>query len=74
LAFTDALSQHEAHLSSILETAVVKETFFPDFDGVVKSLGAWGGDFVMTASEDNPTAYFKSKGYETIIPYEEMIL
>ncbi|MBB1194139.1 GHMP kinase [Flavobacterium sp. SOK18b] len=74
LAFSDALSQHEAHLSSILETAVVKETLFPDFDGVVKSLGAWGGDFVMTASEDNPTAYFKSKGYETIIPYEEMIL
>jgi mevalonate kinase len=74
LAFTDALLQHEAHLSSILETAVVKETLFPDFDGVVKSLGAWGGDFIMAVSEHNPTAYFKSKGYETVVPYKDMIL
>lgn len=74
LAFTDALSQHEAHLSSILETTIVKDTLFPDFDGVVKSLGAWGGDFIMAVSENNPTPYFKSKGYKTIIPYEEMIL
>lgn len=74
IAFMQSLTQHENHLSSILETAIVKETLFPDFEGVVKSLGAWGGDFVMTVSEHNPTDYFKSKGYETIIPYQEMII
>ena len=47
---------------------------FPDFDGVIKSLGAWGGDFVMVISNENPTDYFMEKGYETVIPYEEMIL
>ncbi|MFT6748973.1 MAG: hypothetical protein ACJAQ1_000901, partial [Flavobacterium sp.] len=39
-----------------------------------KSLGAWGGDFVMIISENNPKSYFKAKGYETILTYNEMIL
>ena len=72
--FADALQQHEAKLSIILKMKTVKETLFPDFNGVVKSLGAWGGDFVMVLSESDPTDYFKQKGYETVIPYDEMIL
>ena len=52
----------------------VKEALFPDFKGIVKSLGAWGGDFVLVISNDNPKAYFNSKGYEIIIPYSKMIL
>ena len=40
----------------------------------IKSLGAWGGDFVMAISKENPSAYFASKGYKTVIPYAEMIL
>jgi hypothetical protein len=47
---------------------------FSDFDGAVKSLGAWGGDFVLAISNEDPTTYFKSKGYETIIAYKDMIL
>lgn len=72
--FTHAIEKHENHLSDILEISTIKEIAFPDFNGTIKSLGAWGGDFVMVISEENPTAYFKSKGYETILTYEEMIL
>lgn len=72
--FALALQKHEIEMSNILETATVQEALFPDFDGVVKSLGAWGGDFVMSVSKENPTAYFKSKGFEIVIPYSEMIL
>ncbi|MDB9721346.1 GHMP kinase, partial [Winogradskyella sp.] len=36
-------------------------------------LGAWGGDFVMVTAEEDPTDYFKSKGFNTIIPYTEMV-
>jgi hypothetical protein len=68
------LSQHEIELSNILELSTVKETLFPDFEGVVKSLGAWGGDFVMAIAKENPTDYFKAKGFEVVIPYREMIL
>ena len=72
--FSNALQNHEIELSNILELPTVKQTLFPDFDGVIKSLGAWGGDFVMSISKENPTNYFKAKGFEIVIPYSEMIL
>ena len=72
--FTQLISQHETVLSKILKTETVKDTLFPDFDGAVKSLGAWGGDFVLVVSKENPKPYFVAKGYETVIPYGEMIL
>jgi mevalonate kinase len=68
------LHHHEVIMSDILELQTVKERFFQDFDGVVKSLGAWGGDFVLVISKENPTSYFRNKGFETVIPYREMIL
>ncbi len=72
--FAVALQNHEIEMSVILELTTVKEAMFPDFDGVVKSLGAWGGDFVMTVSKENPTNYFKAKGFEIVIPFRKMIL
>ncbi|WP_281309575.1 GYDIA family GHMP kinase [Flavobacterium flavigenum] len=72
--FAHALENHEIHLSDILELQTIKEKVFPDFDGVIKSLGAWGGDFVMVVSKENPKGYFNSRGYETILTYDEMIL
>jgi len=72
--FTQIINQHETLLSEILKTETVKDTLFPDFGGAVKSLGAWGGDFVLVVSKENPKDYFVAKGYETVIPYGEMIL
>lgn len=71
--FANKLEYHEILMSSILETLTVKEALFPDFDGTVKSLGAWGGDFVLVVSEKNPVPYFQNRGYNTIIPYRDMI-
>ncbi|MCV9929368.1 GYDIA family GHMP kinase [Flavobacterium sp. LS1R49] len=71
--FAKALAIHEAEMSNILEMQTIKERLFPDFEGVIKSLGAWGGDFVMAISKDDPTEYFTNKGYETILTYNEMI-
>jgi mevalonate kinase len=73
-AFSQALNDHEKELSSMLEVKTVKDTLFPDFKSTIKSLGAWGGDFVMAVSKEDPTSYFVSKGYETVIPYRKMIL
>jgi mevalonate kinase len=72
--FASALEEHEAELSLILEMETVKESTFPDFEGAIKSLGAWGGDFVLAVSKENPTEYFVKNGYKTIIPYKDMIL
>ncbi|WP_149205639.1 GYDIA family GHMP kinase [Flavobacterium johnsoniae] len=72
--FAYAVEKHEIHLSNIMEIKTIKEIAFPDFNGTVKSLGAWGGDFVMVVSKENPKDYFTSKGYDVILSYNEMIL
>jgi len=65
---------YERKLGSILEVPTIQEQLFPDFNGLVKSLGGWGGDFVMVASHESPIEYFEKKGYEVIISYKDMIL
>jgi len=72
--FALAIEKHETEMSAILKTETVKESLFADFEGTVKSLGAWGGDFVMAIASENPTDYFKGKGFRTIIPYKDMVL
>ena len=72
--FAAALEEHEAEMSKILEMKTIKESLFPDFNGVIKSLGAWGGDFVLAIAKENPTDYFKKKGFKTIVSYKDMIL
>ncbi len=68
------LEKHESILSEVLELKTIKETFFDDFKGTIKSLGAWNGDFVMAISKENPINYFKERGFDTVLKYEEMIL
>jgi mevalonate kinase len=72
--FSELLVKHEFVLSAILETPTIKDQIFSDFDGAIKSLGAWGGDFVMVVSNKNPKDYFFKKGFETLLSYDEMIL
>jgi hypothetical protein len=61
-------------MSNVLEEMTIQEALFPDFEGVIKSLGAWGGDFVLAVSKENPTDYFTEKGYPVVVPYAKMIL
>lgn len=73
ILFSQLLKKHESIMSKILGTDTIKEALFQDFDGTVKSLGAWGGDFVLVVSENNPRSYFQKYGYETILNYDDMI-
>ena len=73
-SFCAAINYHEELLSQILEIETIKNQLFNDFSGSIKSLGAWGGDFVMVVAENNPEEYFKNKRYQTILKYSEMIL
>jgi mevalonate kinase len=72
--FASVLEEHEAEMSNILEMKTIKESLFPDFNGIIKSLGAWGGDFVLAIAKENPTDYFKERGFKTIVSYKDMIL
>jgi mevalonate kinase len=72
--FTKQIEKHEILMSEILGMQTIKEVLFSDFDGAIKSLGAWGGDFVMVISKNNPSDYFAAKDYNIIISYANMIL
>ena len=72
--FEKGIRAHETLISEITQQTPVKDLYFQDFNGAIKSLGAWGGDFILVTSETDPSAYFKEKGYDTILSYTEMIL
>lgn len=75
--FENLMKAHEGLISSALDLPTVQETLFPDFWGVVKSLGAWGGDFVMLTSRRESAetiSYLEKKGITTVFSWNELIL
>ena len=67
---------HERIISRCIGQEPVQK-HFPDFEGVLKSLGAWGGDFILAATEwdeNQVKAYFKEKGLEVVFGYKELVL
>ncbi len=74
--FEALLDEHENIIAQSLQLKKVKDLFFADYWGSVKSLGAWGGDFVLATSHKSKTEtlnYFQQKGYETILAYKDII-
>lgn len=65
---------HEQIISSIVQLKPIKQRLFSDYFGEIKSLGAWGGDFVLVTGNNKTLHYFKDKGYNTVLPYSKMIL
>ena len=72
--FNKLIVEHEEIISSIIKLKPAKEKLFPDYFGEIKSLGAWGGDFVLATGNEKTPEYFKNKGFETILSYSEMVL
>ena len=72
--FQKLIIEHETMVASIINEAPVKQKYFIDYTGAIKSLGAWGGDFIMAVGSKTTPTYFKNKGYATIISYQEMVL
>lgn len=73
--FEGLIIQHEEIMSSIIEVPTIKSKLFSDYkDGVIKSLGAWGGDFVLATGNDKSINYFEKKGYCTILRFNDIII
>ena len=75
--FEDLVDKHEQIVAETLGLEPVKRKMFPDFDGSVKSLGAWGGDFIMATHSGEASyvySYFKAKGLDVILPYYDIAL
>ena len=74
--FEKLIVEHENIVASFIDLPRVQSLYFKDFWGQTKSLGAWGGDFIMATSDrgfEVTEHYFKEKGFSTILKYNEMI-
>lgn len=72
-AFEALLTEHESIISSLIKTPPIKKQLFPDYPHAIKSLGGWGGDFILAVGAENEKEYFRKKGFETRVDYAEMI-
>ena len=72
--FEKIMIEHERIIATIIDQKPIQQQLFSDYFGQTKSLGAWGGDFILaTGNKDTPN-YFEKKGFKTIVPYQEMAL
>ncbi|HLW07468.1 MAG TPA: GYDIA family GHMP kinase [Marinilabiliaceae bacterium] len=75
--FMNLMQQHERLISLATGFTPVQQLLFPEFDGIIKSLGAWGGDFALFLSENDYSAskkWFQSKGFPVVLPLGEVIV
>ncbi|MFT7499072.1 MAG: mevalonate kinase [Porticoccaceae bacterium] len=72
--FERMLKAHEQIISKVIHNKPIQELVFKDYFGQTKSLGAWGGDFILATGNQDTPAYFKEKGFETVVSYKDMIL
>ena len=75
--FEKILVEHENTISELIGLEKVQFVYFEDYWGTVKSLGAWGGDFVLTTSDRSyaeTKKYFNEKGFNVFLNYEDLIL
>ena len=72
--FEKIMKEHERIISSTIKQKPVQEDLFSDYFGQIKSLGAWGGDFILATGNGDTPDYFNKKGYPVVISYQKMIL
>ena len=69
------MDEHEQIISQILQLPKVKDLYFRDYWGSLKSLGAWGGDFAMATSDRSPEEtreYFRRAGFVDLFRMDEL--
>ena len=72
--FEQLIENHENIISKIINIDPIQKSTFKNYDkGVIKSLGSWGGDFILVSGEKKDLNYFIKKGYKTIFSLEELV-
>ncbi|HBL76532.1 MAG: hypothetical protein A2W90_00490 [Bacteroidetes bacterium GWF2_42_66] len=75
--FQKLIKIHEQEVAALIGQEPIQQLLFPDFWGAVKSLGAWGGDFLLVAADRDfrqVKTYFSEKGMTEVFKWEEMVL
>ncbi len=72
--FEKLILEHEKIISKAINVDPINNKLFKDYhNGVIKSLGAWGGDFILVTGNKQNMKYFTEKGYNEIIPYKDLV-
>lgn len=75
--FIELLKEHERIIGAVLDEPPVQFEKFVSFNGAIKSLGAWGGDFLLAVSTENSdyiSHYFEQFGLSTILSFNKTVL
>jgi len=76
-SFMILIREHEDLLSRLMDITPVRASQFVDFPGEIKSLGAWGGDFILAVSEAKDydvRNYFKQKDMTPVFSFDKIVL
>ncbi|SCY44518.1 Mevalonate kinase [Nonlabens sp. Hel1_33_55] len=73
-AFQELLQKHEAIIGELILMQPVKKAQFPEYVGAIKSLGGWGGDYVMVTGDEIAQQYFVGKGFTQIYSWNDVVL
>jgi hypothetical protein len=71
--FQELVARHEMFIGDMIHTTPIQKRLFDDYSGTIKSLGAWGGDFILACGAANTPDYFANKGYTTCLTYQALI-
>ena len=71
--FRKLIDYHENIMSSVLKIDSINKKF-SDYEGSIKSLGAWGGDFFFAVGPEDSLDYFKKRNYKIGYKYADFIL
>ncbi|HIB8179274.1 TPA: GYDIA family GHMP kinase [Elizabethkingia anophelis] len=71
--FSLIMEDHEKTMSNFLKIPTVKEKYFKNAPSFFKSLGAWGGDFILTTKFCDYQNYFLHNGFPNFFSYDELI-
>jgi hypothetical protein len=75
--FNRLIIQHEKLIAAVIGKTQVKSEYFADFEGEIKSLGAWGGDFYLVSTNlsfSGVKKYFENKGLSPLFRWDDLIL
>ena len=73
-SFEYLIAEHESIISKAISTEQIHKAYFPDYKtGKIKSLGSWGGDFILVTSKNNDLSYFRNKGFNTIFKLSDLV-
>jgi len=74
LELETVIIEHETLISEHFGLPKVKDTHFSDFHGQAKSLGGWGGDFILVTRLASSKKLLRKAGYKVIFPFKSLAL